>query len=242
MTTSASLTTLQVVTVALRKLQVLDLGVTIDAITLANSIQSLQIMLKSWQSNGIKLWTINTLQLTLVAGQTSYTIGPAGPDLVTDKPIKITQIWLRNISVASPNQVDVPLLVLSRQEYNILGAKSAQGMVNSYFYDVRNTNGVLNLYQTPDSYTATNMRLWFVAQRPMIDLLTTGADTPDFPTEWFQALVWGLADELSLEYGCHINQRQEIAAKADKYRRELEDFDVEYAPTMFTPDMRLQGR
>jgi hypothetical protein len=228
-----------IITTALRKLQVIELGVTPDADTITNAAQSLNIMIKAWQSNGIKLWTIDEYTLPLVTNQNAYTISPAGPDLVGNKPLKVIQAWLRNTQV-TPN-IDTPLQILSKQEYNILGSKQSTGTANSIFYDVRATTGILYVYLMPDANTAAHYQLHFVAQRPMTDI-ATGTDIPDFPTEWQQALIWGLADELAIEYGCHINQRQEIAVKADKYRRELEDFDVEYVSTLFSPDMRMQGR
>lgn len=236
MTTSYTVSRDTIITTALRKLQVIELGVTPNADTLTNSAQSLNIMIKAWQSQGIKLWTIDEYTLPLVAGQNTYTIGPAGPDLTANKPLKVIQAWLRNIQ-STPN-IDTPLQLLSKQEYNILGSKLSTGTTNSVFYDPRVTNGILYIYLTPDAITATNFQLHFVAQRPMTDI-SIGTDIPDFPNEWMQALIWGLADELAIEYGCHINQRQEIALKADKYRKELEDWDVEYSSTLFTPDQRM---
>ena len=239
MTTVYSVSRDTIISAALRKIQVLELGTTPDTDTLNNAAQALNIMIKAWQSNGIKLWTIDEYTLPLVATQTSYTISPSGPDLVGNKPLRITQAWMRNISV-TPN-IDTPLQILSKAEYNILGTKGSPGMVNSIMYDPRGTTGILYVYLTPDTATATNYALHFVAQRPMTDI-ATGTDVPDFPTEWQQALIWGLADELAIEYGCHVNQRQEIAIKAEKYRKDLEDWDVEYVSTFFTPDQRMMGR
>lgn len=153
-----------------------------------------------------------------------------------DKPLKVIQAWARNISV-SPN-LDIPLEKLSRQEYNILGSKFTQGMVNSVWYDPNTTYGTAHLFLTPDTATATNYILYLVGQRPLGDV-NLSTDIPDFPNEWMQALIWGLADELAIEYGLPINHRQEIAGKAEKYRKEMEDWDVEEASTKFIPDMRF---
>lgn len=235
MTTIYSISRDTIITAALRKLQVVELGTTPDATTVSNAAQSFDIMIKAWQSSGIKLWTINEYTLPLVATQNTYTISPSGSSLTADKPLRVIQAWMRNTSV-TPN-VDTPLQILSRQEYNTLGSKSSSGMINSIWYDPRVTSGSLVTYLTPDANTATNYQLHFVAQRPMTD--SSGSSSPDFPTEWTQALVWGLADELAIEYGCHVNQRQEIGMRADKYRRELEDWDTEYTSTFFSPDMRI---
>lgn len=235
MTTTYSITRDAIISAALRKLQVLELGATPDANTVTNAAQLLNIMIKAWQSNGIKLWTIDEYVLPLVASQKKYTISPSGSDLTASKPLKVLQAWLRNTSV-TPN-VDTPVSLLSRQEYNLLGSKSSTGTVNSIWYDPRATTGELYTYLTPDATCATNYQLYFVAQRPMTDV-SLSSDIPDFPTEWTQSLVWGLADELAIEYGCHINVRNEINAKANMYRSQLEEFDVESTSTFFSPENR----
>jgi len=243
MTTIFTITRDQIISGALRKLQVLELGATPDADTVTNAYTSLNVMIKAWQTQGIKLWTIKNYSLPLVAAQNLYRIGnsPVSPtvvmDMTTDKPLKVIQSFLRNISV-TPN-IDTPTQILSRQEYNILGSKSATGQINSVWYDPRTTYGEVHTYLTPDATIAANFQLVLVCQIPLSDL-TLAADIPDFPQEWLQAMIWGLADELAIEYGCHINQRQEIAMKANKYRDDLEGWDTETASTFFQVDTRNQ--
>ena len=323
MTTTYSVSRDTIITAALRKLQVIELGVTPDADTVVNAAQSLNFMIKSWQTQGIKLWTIQNYVVPLTASTNAYTIGnvqtktgtvtitnatpavvtytssglitgtpvvftttgalPTGitagttyyvltaltastftiattvggtaintssagsgvhtctittPTSVTqtnNKPLKVIQAWMRNTSV-TPN-IDTPLMLVSRQEYNILGSKASTGMINTVWYNPDTTYGTVTVFLTPDATTATNYQLYLVGQRPINDILLS-TDIPDFPNEWMQALVWGLADEIAIEYGAHVNVRQEIHAKAEKYRTDLEDFDVETTSTMFTPDRR----
>jgi hypothetical protein len=256
MTTTYSVSRDTIITSALRKLQVIELGVTPDSTTLANAGTVLNYMIKAWQTQGIKLWTVQNYIVPLTASTNSYTVGsllantapsltittpnqPVSLTQTNDKPLKVIQAWMRNVSV-TPN-IDTPLQILSRQEYNILGSKGSSGMVNSVWYEPNTTWGTVYTYLTPDSATATNYQLYLVGQRPLADILL-GTDVPDFPNEWLQALVWGLADELAIEYGTHINQRQEISAKAKKFRDELEGWDTDTTSTFFTPDLRMQGR
>lgn len=324
MSTSYSISRDTIISSALRKLQVLELGVAPDADTITNAAQALNVMIKAWQSNGIKLWTIQNYTIPLVAAQNQYSIGnvkirsgtvtitqaspavitytghgfiygspvvfsttgalptgltagttyyvlttptantftvaatvggvaintssagsgvhtcttttPATVDKTADKPLKVIQAWIRNIQ-ATPN-IDIPVQILSRQEYNILGSKRSTGLINSVFYDPRTTYGDVYTYLTPDTNVATNYQLYIVVQLPIQDVLL-GTDIPDFPTEWMQALIWGLADELAVEYGVPLNARQEIGMKAMKYRTDLEDWDVETTSTLFTPDQRM---
>lgn len=236
MSTNYSITRDMIVSSALRKLQVIELGITPDASTLSNAAQALNVVIKSWQTQGIKLWTVENYVIPLTATKNAYVISPSGPDLVQDKPLKVIQAWMRNIGV-TPN-IDTPLLPISRQEYNVLGSKNSSGMVNSYWYEPGTISGTVTVFLTPDTSTATNYQLYLVGQRPLNDILLS-TDIPDFPNEWMQALVWGLADELAIEYGVNTNVRNEISMKANKYRTELEGWDVENASTYFTPDMRM---
>jgi hypothetical protein len=50
--------------------------------------------------------------------------------------------------------------------------------------------------------------------------------------------VWNLADQMSMEYGVPMNARQEIALRANAYKTQLVDWDVEASSTFFSPDYR----
>lgn len=242
MTTTYSISRDTIIKAALRKLAVLELGVTPDTDTVTNASQALNIMIKAWQSDGIKIWTIQNYTITPVAGKNAYIIGPTGTpnvDLVADKPLKIIQGWNRNNQVTP--HIDTPLNPISRQEYNILGSKSSTGFVNSFYYEPSTTYGTLYVYLTPDANMQANYSIMMVGQRPLGDV-TLSTDIPEFPNEWMQALVWGLADELAIEYDVPANHRSEITFKANKYRTELEDWDIETFSSFFTPDQRMKGR
>ena len=239
MTTTYSINRDQIISLALRKLGVLELGDTPDPATIANASISLNMMIKQWSTEGIKLWTTDEYTLPLVASQTSYTIGPSGANLTADRPLKLIQAWLRNTSV-TPN-VDTPLTILSKQEYNWLGSKATTGQANSIYLFPTTTYSTLYVYLTPTSTVATNYSLRFVA-RSLISDLTNPGDTPDFPSEWMQSLVWGLADQLAIEYSVPANHRIEIATKALLYKTQMEDWDVEAESTFFIPDMRMGAR
>jgi len=229
----------QVIQLALRKLGVLELGQQPDPATVANASLALNLFIKQMATKGLKLWKVNQVIVPLVAGQTSYVLGPASTgtvDVNTDKPLKLIQAFLRNTSVTP--YIDTPLQILSQQEYNTLGSKFSQGTSNSVYYEVRNTTGNIYTYLTADSNTSTNYDLYLTVQQPMADL-NTGKDIPDFPTEWMNTLVWNLADQLSIEYSVPATKTAEIGARAKAYREDLEDWDVEATSTFFQADLRM---
>jgi hypothetical protein len=241
----------QIIKLALRKLGVLEMGDTPDAETISNASLALNLFIKQCATHGLKLWKVEEMVVPVLDGQTIYVLGGASsdfmynaldfapnPDPVTDKPLKVIQGWYRNIQVTP--SVDTPLQLLSKQEYNILGSKKSTGVSNSIFYDVKQDNGLLYVYLTPDAYSAANLEIHIVCQMPMNDL-NRGYDVPDFPNEWMNTLVWNLADQLAIEYSVPANHRAEIATRAKVYRDELADWDVEPTSTFFQVDMRMSN-
>lgn len=98
-TTTFTVTRDQIIEAALRSLAVLEEGATPGPNALENASFSLNLILKKWQSEGIKIWTIKEYTLPLVPNQTSYTIGPSGTyNLNAAKPLRLIQAYLRDLS------------------------------------------------------------------------------------------------------------------------------------------------
>jgi hypothetical protein len=245
MSSTYTVTRDQIITLALRKLGVLEIGATPDPDTIANASMSLNLLIKMMSTDGLKLWKISELIIPITANQTSYVLGGSTSTLmydslnptvaITDKPLKVIQGFYRNLQNSPP--IDVPVMMISKQEYNILGSKSSTGVANTLFYDPRKLNGVLYVYLTPNLYSQTNLQLHLIAQMPLDDL-NSALDVPDFPNEWMNCLVWNLADQMSMEYGVPMNARQEITLRAGAYKSQMTDWDVEASSTFFMPDYR----
>ena len=230
------------ITMALRKLNVLELGVTPDATTISQANNNLNIMLKAWQTDGLKIWTVQEQLFQPVANQTSYVIGPTmtgtiTPDLVAPKPIKLLQAWIRNVQ-ATPN-IDTPLTIVTQQDYNFLGSKFSTGTTNTVYLYTGEFTSTLYLYPTPDASTVTNYYVHLIYQRQIQDMINS-TDNFDLPQEWSQAIIWNLALELSEEYDVPADKIARITARADKYKMQLEDWDTEHGSTFFQPDYRMQ--
>jgi len=245
MSSNYSITRDQIISLALRKLGVLEIGDTPDANSVANAAMSLNLLIKQFNTDGLKLWKVSELIVPLTASKTMYTLGGASSDTmydalaptvaITDKPLKVIQGFYRNI-ISTP-VIDTPVMLVSKQEYNVLGSKFSTGTANTIFYDARKLNGLLYVYLTPDSNAQTNLQMHLVAQMPINDI-NLATEAPDFPNEWMNCLVWNLADQLSMEYGVPMNARQEIAQRAVAYKTQMSDWDVEAYSTFFAPDFR----
>ena len=61
---------------------------------------------------------------------------------------------------------------------------------------------------------------------------------PEFPIEFGNALVWGLAAELATEYGLPMGEVQYFEAKAEHKIQIMLDYDVENASLIIAMDAR----
>lgn len=190
---------------------------------LATCLNRLNDLVNLWQTQGIKLWLNKVTPVALVAGTPTYTFGPAGSGA---KRMRVIQGWYRD-----SNGVDRPLDPLSWESYNSLSNKLVQGTVNGYFVDKQAANLAVTLWQVPDA-TAALGTVQLLMQEPIYQAVSL-TETMIFPNEWYMALHWGLADEICTGQPGAIVQRCEQRAKM--YREALEDWDVEDAPTFFTP-------
>lgn len=234
MTTTFTLSRDDIITMALRKVGVLDLTSSASATQLTVYSQLLNVMLKAWQSKGIKIWTINEYAVSLTANKNTYIISPTGPDVTANKPLKVIQAWLRNNQTTPA--LDIPMRIISRQEYNILSSKATTGITNSVLLIPGTSSSTLKVWLSPDTNVQTNYSLWIVVQEPIADVLSNVQTS--FPQEWMQALVWNLAAEIGMDVGLSEQRLSLIEAKAQQYKTEMEDWDVEAESTFFAPDYR----
>lgn len=219
-----------IIKASLRILGVIGAGDTPTSDETTNASQALNIMIKAWQTSGMKLWTVQELSFATVVGKANYSLGPSGDTFTSYRPLRVIDAHLRD-----SNNHDVSLMVVSRQEYDLLGDKTTQGVPNQVFYDPQLTNGVLYVYNVP---TDTAHSIILTVQRPLQDM-TAATNDFDFAQEWFQALKWGLASELGLEYGVNPAVQAQIDNKALYYKEQMDSWSQEEASTFFTPNSQM---
>jgi hypothetical protein len=162
----------------------------------ADASVKLNSMVKAWRGRGVFLWTIDTVQVSIIAGTSEYSL---------DSNI----VGIDNSAFIRLNSLDTPLTKLTRKEYNNLGNKSTEGKPNQYFFD-RNLSGVtITVYPVPDvDYTAF-LPVYRFAQ----DIDGATNDNP-LGQEWMDALYLGLANRLAPSYGRSSNFLKREAEEA----------------------------
>ena len=96
---------------------------------------------------------------------------------------------------------------------------------------------MLYVFPTPSSTEATGNQIYLVHQRPFTDF-NASTDVPDFPQEWYDAVVYGLAVRLAPEYGVPIDQRQVLGREAADIKQAALSFGTEEGSLFFMRDYR----
>lgn len=146
-----------------------------------------------------------------------------------NRPQRIVSAYRRSIATQ-----DTPIELIGRDEYVELSNKTTRGKCVEAFYDPQLTLGVLYTWPTADLATDV-IRFWY--ERAIEDF-DASVDNPDFPIEWGEALVYGLADRLAPAYRLPLADRQIINAEAKGKLALAVEFDRETASVSFAPDYR----
>ena len=77
-----------------------------------------------------------------------------------------------------------------------------------------------------------------ITYQKQYDDLDTSTDEPEFPSEWFDALKFGLAHRLAPEYGMEINDRRQLQQEALLLKQEALNNGLENGSFFFQADMR----
>lgn len=236
MTTSGSttfnVTRDQLIAGSLRMIGAIAQGETPTANQISEAAEALNMMVKAWEADGMPLWGITEYAITPVAGTTKYQIG-SGKAVNTPKPLKVIQAWNRD----NTSKVDIPMRILTKQEYNVLGNKTTSGNPIQIYYQPMLDYGELYMFPTPDATTAANNKVYITYQRSFEDFVATG-DNPDFPQEWLDALKYGLAARLAAEYGLTTEQRMLIHKEAKEMKDLALSFGTEEGSFYFQVDRR----
>lgn len=193
-----------------------------------------------WVANTAKI-SSNTVYPTVdngfyytctTAGTTHATTEPTWPTVVDSTVTDGTVVW----TAVAWNKQDIPMTVLSEQEYNILGNKSSSGRPSQIFYKKLRTYGEVKTFPVCGS-DDDGKRLYILAQTPYADF-DASTDEPDFPIEFSRALKFGLANELSFEVGYPSKDGERLEKRAEMYKSQAFGFEQEEESINFQIDVR----
>lgn len=220
--TTTELNLTSIVSSAMRKCAALAKGQTPDAEDLSNNTEALNNLVAEFMTMGMPLWAKANYIVPLVSGTRTYT-------LTTPFPLRIIQGWF----VASGGGSRQDLVETADYDINKL-PDLATGTPSQYSYRPAINQGTLSIWPAPDATAVLGvMTLRYFAP---FDTFSSAANTPYFPREWNNALVYGLASLIAPEYGVPLNDRGTLGKEAAMHLQIALDAGNEQASVYFSPD------
>ena len=142
-----------------------------------------------------------------------------------DRPQRLLYAYRRDTS-----SLDTEVAIIGENEYRRQSNKTSEGPPVEVWYHPTLDNGTL--YTWPVDGGSTWDKLIYISQT-LPDDFDTSANNPEYPIEWGQALVWGLAAQLGYEYGLPDRELKRNTTIAEVELNTMLDYDVEGADVQF---------
>lgn len=146
-----------------------------------------------------------------------------------DRPLRVLQVLMRDA-----DNSDTTVDLVSQQDYMELSGKHEVGGVTQVHYDPQTSAGILYVWPSPDDVTKM---LELIVERPIEDM-DSATDDFDIPQEWYEPILYGLAERAALYF--HVNEKITImlGQKANTYLEKVMNFDVENTSLFLSPGTR----
>lgn len=221
----------------------------VTTLSAAAAVGSLTINLSnvSYGNFSINGWIIGvvldsgTIQWTTINGVPTGNIVTLAASL-TGSAGAANQVYVYQVQAQRPLRVsagrvkisngnEIPMKVISRQEYQNLPIKKTEGHPTQLYYDPQLGNGILSMWST---FETVNDFVIVTAQREIQDFNNLN-DEPDLPVEWIEPIVYNLASRIALDYGVDKVTRDDINAMAQGFLDTVMWWDQEAVSITFTP-------
>ena len=160
--------------------------------------RSLNIMFQEWANRGLHYWEVGNNSITLVDGQSTYTIYRSTADGTSDATAIYGVDDILEASYRNASSVDTPLTKINRSTYQALANKTSEGTPSQYFVQRFIDKITITLYLTPGSSEAGNFLNFYYVNR----IQDAGAYTNDVdvPYRFVPCMIAGLAYYLGIKF------------------------------------------
>lgn len=229
-TTTWNYTRDQIINAAWRKIDVLNQGETPTSLQQVAAQEALNNIVYTLYAQGMPLWAMTQMPITLIAGQATYNLG-IGQTINVPAPLKVVQAWSHDDN----QDQDIPMNIYTAYNFNQLTSKMSQGLPIQIWYEPLNQTGIIHLWPVPNTYSATNRTVYIRYQRPFEEF-DASTDTPDFPQVWIEPLIYSLAHRLAPEYGVDPSDTSVLQQTANEMIENALSFGTEEGSMYLTPD------
>lgn len=176
---------------ALRLVGVLGQGESASGEQATEALRILRGLIDSWNGSDLLLYKTAGIEVDLVPGQASYTIGPNGDIDVYERPTQIQAAF-----ITSMDGYDREIVQITSNEWGRISDKNTSEKPSAILYSYGFPRGTATLYPVPDK--AYKLKLHYL--QPLDSDIGLDAVT-QLPPGYYEALRYKLAIRLYAEYG-----------------------------------------
>ena len=193
--------------------------------------RSLNIMFQEWGNRGLHYWEVANNSITLVNGQSVYTMYRSTADGTSDATAVYGVDDILEASYRNSDSIDTPLTKINRSTYQALSNKTSTGNPTQYFVQRFIDKITVTLYLTPGSDEAGNFFNYYYVKR--IQDAGDYSNDADVPYRFVPCMTAGLAYYLSVKYAPEKIQMLKMLYE-DELNRALQE-DGSSSSSFITP-------
>ena len=199
--------------------------------------RSLNILFQEWANRGLHYWEIANNNITLVNGQSVYTMFRSTSDGTSDATAVYGVEDVLEASYRNSDNIDFPLTKINRSEYQSFSNKSETGVPTQYFVQRFIDKITITLYLTPGTSEAGNKINYYYAKR--IQDAGDYTNDADVPYRFVPCMVTGLAYYLAIKFAPERVQVLKMLYE-DELQRALQE-DGSSTSSFITPKTYYEG-
>ena len=199
--------------------------------------RSLNIMFQEWANRGLHYWEVANNNITLVNGQSVYTMYRSTADGTSDATAVYGVDDILEASYRNSDNIDTPLTKINRSTYQALSNKTSTGNPTQYFVQRFIDKITVTLYLTPGSDEAGNFFNYYYVKR--IQDAGDYSNDADVPYRFVPCMTAGLAYYLAVKYAPEKIQMLKMLYE-DELNRALQE-DGSSSSSFITPKTYYPG-
>ena len=198
---------------------------------LKSARRSLNIMFQEWANRGLHYWQVKNNSITLVNGQSEYTMFRSTADGTSSATAVYGVDDILEAVYRNSSSVDFPLTKINRSAYQGLSNKTQTGVPTQYYVQRFIDKVTITLYLTPGSSEAGNFLNYYYVSR--IQDAGNYTNEADVPYRFVPCMVSGLSYYLSQKINPQLTQQMKLLYE-DEFKRALEE-DGSASSSFITP-------
>ena len=198
---------------------------------LRSARRSLNIMFQEWANRGLHYWQVKNNSITLVNGQSVYTMFRSTTDGTSDATAVYGVDDVLEAVYRNSSSVDFPLTKINRSAYQGLSNKTQTGVPTQYYVQRFIDKVTITLYLTPGASEAGNFLNYYYVSR--IQDAGNYTNEADVPYRFVPCMVAGLSYYLSQKINPQLTQQMKLLYE-DELKRALEE-DGSASSSFITP-------